>query len=154
MRAQLAVPGAMLLCCLIPRAAADCTCHKPARDDKTRFGGNEAVVVVPQEHFRDVTGIVEAFDGKEIMGGALTEIFDKPEYLVSQKPWANKPEQHRLRACVTSADGKFCFRGLPDGAYELRVSLNSGWNVTHIYVVVDHKTGTSKPVHVTMHLGT
>ena len=154
MRAQLAVVGAMLFCWLIPRAAADCTCHKPARDDKTRFGGNEAVVVVPQKHFREVTGVVEALRENETVKGALAEIFDKPEYLVSQTPWANKPEQHRLRACVTSVDGKFCFKGLPEGAYELRVSLNEGWNVTHVYVVVDRKTGVSKPLHVTMHLGT
>ena len=89
------------------------------------------------------------------MDGALVEVFDKPDYLVSDKPWAEKPEQKLLRNCVTSADGKFCFRGLPAGTYELRISKDQGWNVTHVYVVVDRKAAEKiEQLHITMHIGT
>lgn len=131
----------------------DCKCHNPEQDDRTRWGGNQAVVLTPEEHFREVRGVVEASVG-EAMKDALVEVFDKPEYLVSDKPWDQKPQQNRLRACITSADGKFCFKNLPEGVYELRVSRSQGWNVTHVYIVVDRKAGSNKPLHVGMHLGT
>jgi hypothetical protein len=125
----------------------ECKCHKPERDDSTRWGGNQAIVLTPDEHFRELRGIVEVFE-KE-----LVEVFDKPEYLVSDKPWSEKPKQNRLRVCVTSADGKFCFKKLPDGVYEVRVSRDQGWNVTHVYVVVDHQAGMNE-LHVGLHIGT
>lgn len=130
----------------------DCKCRRPERDDKTRSGGNEAVVVVPKEHFREVKGIVTIVDEK--VEGALVEVFGQPEYLVGDKPWNERPAQKRLRACVTSADGKFCFKELPPGVYELRISRDQGWDVTHVYVVVNRKAGSKKPLEVTMHLGT
>jgi hypothetical protein len=108
---------------------------------------------VPEEHFSEVRGIVEVLD-KERVQGALAEILDKPEYLVGSKPWNERPQQNRLRACVTSADGQFCFKDLPNGTYELRISRDQGWNVTHVYVVVDRRTGSSKPIHVRMQIGT
>ena len=144
----------LALSTLIPVAVhADCKCHKPERDATTRWGGNQSVILRPDEYFREVRGVVEAFVG-ETMEAALVEVFDKPEYLVSDKPWNEKPPQNRLRACVTSRDGKFCFKNLPDGVYELRVSRDQGWNVTHVYIVVDGKAGRNKPLHAGMHLGT
>ena len=139
---------------VIPVAVyADCRCHKPERDATTRWGGNQAVVLKPDEHFREVRGVVEAFTGKA-MADAIVEVFDKPEYLVGDKSWSEKPQQNRLRACVTSTDGKFCFKSLPDGVYELRVSRDREWNVTHVYIVVDRKAGPHKTLHVGMHVGT
>ena len=39
----------------------------------------------------------------EGMEEALVEVFDEPEYLAGDKPY-KKPQQNRLRACVTSSD--------------------------------------------------
>ena len=130
---------------------ADGKCHRPEGDDTTRWGGNQAIVLTPAEHFREVRGIVELF-AKELVENELIEVFDKPEYLVSDKPWGEKPQQNRLRACATCADGKFCFKKLPDGVYEVRVSQDQGWNVTHS--AVDGKAGTNEPLHMGMRLGT
>ena len=74
-----------------------------------RWGRNQAIVLTPDEHFREVRGMVEAFE-KELVENALVEVFDKPEYLVGDKPGSRKPQQNGMRACVTSADGKFCFK--------------------------------------------
>jgi hypothetical protein len=60
-------------------------------------------------------------------------------YLLREGP-LEAPKQKELAACVTAEDGKFCFRHLPPGKYELRASLNAGWNITHVYVVVDKKS--------------
>jgi len=145
--------SAALFCVLVPRAGGDCHCHKPEKNDTTRWGGNQSIVIVPQQHFREVSGVVQLIDN-DLAENALAEIFDKPEYLVSDKPWSQKPEQKRLRACVTSRDGKFCFRNLPDGAYELRVSFIQGVNVTHVYVVIDRKAAPTEPLRITLSLGT
>src|SRR5262245_13047006 len=56
----------------------------------------------------------------EFMEDALVKVFDEPEYLAGDKPY-KKPQQNRLRACVTSSDGKSCFKNLPD----LRASRSS-----------------------------
>ena len=65
-----------------------------------------------------------------------------------------KPKQHRLSACITSKDGRFCFSDLPDGKYELRSSLGTGIDVTHVIVVVKKKAGKTKTLEVEMHVGT
>jgi len=144
---------ALIVCAAtVPTMHGDCKCHKPEKDDKTRWGGNQAIVIVPEHRFREIEGTVE-FQGQKIEG-ALVEIFDKPDYLVNHKPWADRPEQKRLRNCVTGADGKFCFWGLPSGPYEVRVSKDQGWDVTHAYVVVDNKaTEKTDPLQVTMFIG-
>ena len=152
---KLVMLGSVLILCALaaPAVQGDCKCRRPEKGDATRWGGNEAVVLQPEGHFQELKGIVEAFEN-EPMGDALAEVFDKPDYLISDTPWANRPEQKRIRACVTSTDGKFCFKDLPDGAYELRISHDQGWNVTHVYVVLDHKGGKKKEVHIRMHIGT
>ena len=152
-RLQSVVPAALLACALVaPSVLGDCKCHRVANDETTLFGGNEAVVLDEQESHRRLEGTVDAPDGTKL-GNALVEIFDHPEYLLSDKPGEDRPQQRRLAACRTAVDGKFCFRNLPSGKYELRSSVGSGWDVTHLYVVVDKK-GQAKKIQVRMSLGT
>ena len=102
--------GVVALLAFTPVAAhRDCKCRKAQRDGTTRWGGNQAIVLTPDERFREVRAIVEVFE-KELVENALGEVFDKPEYLVGDKPWNKKPQQNRVRACVTSAHGRFCFK--------------------------------------------
>jgi hypothetical protein len=110
------------------------------------------VTQVPEEHFRERKGVVSTF-GDQPAENALAEAFDKPEYLLSNEPWHQRPTQNRLRVCV-SPDGKFCFKDMPSGTYELRISRDPGWDVTHVYAVVDRKAGARKPIQVSMHIGT
>jgi hypothetical protein len=81
-----------------------------------------------------------------------TEVFDHPEGL--QEPWKKNPQQKRIAACVTGADGKFCFRRLPSGTYELRISKGAGIDVTSVQVTVDARKGKDKPVNAPLKLGT
>jgi hypothetical protein len=153
---KLLTPGSILITCALiaPPVLGDCKCRRPEKGDGTRWGGNQAVVVVPEKHFREIAGTVETFQN-EPMEGALVEVFDKPDYLVSDKLWAGRPEQKRLKSCVTSADGKFCFSGLPSGTYEVRISKDQGWNVTHAYVVLDRKAVEKiETLRIMMHIGT
>ncbi len=152
---RLLMPVTALLACALaaPSVVGDCKCHRPEKDDKTRKGANEFVLDVEKETYRKLEGTVVGMGDSRLIEDALVEVFDHPEYLLGENPLADHPEQKRVAACHTSADGKFCFRGLPPGKYELRSSLESGWNITHIYVVVDKK-GQSKKMQVRMTLGT
>lgn len=78
-----------------------------------------------------------------------------PQYLLAPSiaSTQNHPKQHRLAAWVTSSDGKFCFRNLANGKYELRPSFGNGVNVAHIYVVIDKLSGENKDLPMAMTLG-
>ena len=132
----------------------DCTCHKPAKGDKTRYGGNMMIVVPVEKTYRELHGTVQMNDD-QVLENALVEIFDNPDYLLNSNPNAVKqPRQTRLAACVTGPDGKFCFRHLPTGKYELRSSIRNGWNVTHVIVAVNKRSGENEEIVVKMSLGT
>jgi hypothetical protein len=145
-------PLVLLLATIVPLSASRCSCHHPEKGDQTRCGGNEMVVEVPEKHYRELSGVIKL--GSDTSQEVLVEIFDNPEYLL-HKPLPNgNPKQKRLRACVTSEDGSFCFRNLPSGKYELRASLSAGIDVTHVYAVVDTKNGSKEPIEVSLHVGT
>jgi hypothetical protein len=137
---------------IAPSVLGDCKCHRAADDETTHFGGNESVVFVEQESHRSLAGTVYAPDGTKL-GNALVEVFDHPEYLLENKSSVDRLQQKRLAACRTAANGKFCFPNLPPGKYELRCSVGSAWDVTHVHVVVDKK-GQTKKIQVRMTLGT
>ena len=75
----------------------------------------------------------------EPLSDVLVEIFDKPDHLLASYPQNEKlkREQRRIAACKTGADGRFCFQNIPKGKYEIRASVDSGWNVTHVWVLID-----------------
>jgi len=136
-------------------AGAECKCRRASEKESTRPGGNEMVIVVEEKSYRELRGAVKWHDGQPVEN-ALVEIFDKPEYLLDHSIASanDRPKQRRLAACVASADGKFCFRNLANGKYELRSSSGNGVNVTHVYVVIDRQSGEKKDLSVEMTLGT
>ena len=133
----------------------DCKCARPNKEETTRWGGNEVVVVVKESPVKQLQGVVEEPGGSPF-AGALVEIFNHPEYLLSDLPSAQvkKPEQQRVGVCLTRSDGKFCFKHLPPGTYEIRSSISTGWDVTKVHVTVDPKKGKSERIAVPMHIGT
>jgi protocatechuate 3,4-dioxygenase beta subunit len=134
---------------------SDCKCARPDKEETTRWGGNEMVVTVEKSSFKQLRGVITEPSGSPF-GGAFVEVFTHPEYLLSDLPNSHRdrPEQQRVGACITSMNGRFCFRHLQPGAYELRSSISSGWDVTHVHVTVDPKKGKSERIVVAMHIGT
>jgi hypothetical protein len=160
MQGQLALKlgAAALVACFLtaaPSMSVDCACRKPEKGDQTRWGGNMMIVVPLDKSYRELRGTVTMFEG-EVVENALVEIFDNADYLIHETDGhlQQAPHQTRLAACVTGPDGKFCFRDLPSGTYELRSSIKAGWNVTHVHVTVNKRSGENKPIVVHMSIGT
>ncbi len=120
------------------RPQGDCRCAPAAESDVTRWGGNEEVVGREEKTYRRLAGGVR-YATDEAVSGALVEVYTHPEYLLLKYPENAKKRkrQRRVAACVTGEDGKFCFGFVGAGKYEVRVSKDGGFNVTHIYVEVD-----------------
>ena len=151
--ASLAALGTALWTLLAPAVQGDCKCRQSAKDDKTRWGGNRAVTQLPGQHFRELEGAVRIF-GDEPAENVLAEVFDKPESLLNNEPWEQRPTQNRFRVGDASRDGKFCFTDMPIGTYELRISRDPGRDVTQVYVVVGRQAGARKPIQVSMRIAT
>jgi len=84
----------------------------------------------------------------------LIEVFDKPDWIIEEK---NKPpgDQTRIIACESSKSGKFSIKGLKTGNYELRVSMNPGFNVSYIYVsVVSTSKTNARKLKIYLTVGT
>jgi hypothetical protein len=113
--------------------------------------------------YRKLYGVIEVDDEDPIIG-ALVEVFTHPED-TPQGPYeaAGKSKQRRVAACRTGPDGKFWFRNLPPGKYEVR-SSNEGqpsyvvatpvFDVTSLIVDIDPKKGQRGGVRVWMHPAT
>ena len=132
-------------------------CECATSHENTRAGANENIVLVKREKYHRLEGVVRNVNG-ETLPGVLVEVFNKPDYLLLSYPKSEekKKGQKRLMGCIVGADGKFCFRELPPGKYELRFSKAGGWNHTHVYVIVappGHK-GSKDMLDVSMLVGT
>jgi hypothetical protein len=143
----------LLFASIAPVSASPCKCRRPEKGDQTRWGGNEMIVQVPEKHYREVAGVIESGDNNPTTE-ILVEVYDNPAYLLDGSAVGSHPNQKLLRACVTGDDGLFCFRNLPSGKYEIRASLSTGIDVTHVYAVVDTKHGSKEPIEVRLHVGT
>jgi len=63
---------------MIPVAAyGECRWHKPEREDTTRWGGKEAMVVTPDEHYREVRGVVEGCVGNAMLDAVGAGFFGR-----------------------------------------------------------------------------
>jgi hypothetical protein len=135
-------------------ALGDCKCGRVQKGETTHWGGNMRIEIEQKNHVKILRGVVE--HGETPIQGALVEVFANTEYHLREPSngTQEKPKQSRVVACRTGADGKFCFRNLASGKYELRSSVDSGWDVTFVNVVVDTKTGKDEQIDVSMHVGT
>jgi protocatechuate 3,4-dioxygenase beta subunit len=118
-----------------------CKCQA-ASPDATTSWGQENLIIKNESAVNSLKGEIVGGYRDEPMDGVLVEVYDKPEALLmdAMERQARKPSQHRVAACVTGANGEFCFPGIPPGKYELRCSKPGGWNVTSLYIVVSSRT--------------
>ena len=145
----------LFFCLTTPLLAQRCRCIQPAPGETTRAGANEEIVMVDKKKYRMLHGVVR---NDEVLAGVLVEVFDHPEHLLLSYP-ANeqrKQKQRRIAACVTGADGSFCFRGIPAGKYELLLSKDGGWKRSHVVVVVapGNRKGSKSALALSMQVGT
>jgi Carboxypeptidase regulatory-like domain len=139
------------------QASGGSQCQCATSHEHTREGANENIVMVKREKYHRLEGVVRSVNGAALPG-VLVEVFNKPDYLLLSYPESEKKKkgQKRLMGCVVGGDGKFCFRDLPPGKYELRFSKSGGWNHTHVYVIVAPRgqKASKAMLDVSMLLGT
>ncbi|HEV2704923.1 MAG TPA: carboxypeptidase-like regulatory domain-containing protein [Pyrinomonadaceae bacterium] len=122
----------------------------PQPGETTRRGGNEVVTFIERKPFRPVHGVVRDANGQPV-ADVLVEVFDNPDWIL-QGHSESPVQQHRLTACKTGPDGRFCFEDLPAGRYELRASKDAAWNPSHVYVVVSPRGRKSTRAGLTLRL--
>lgn len=132
-----------------------CTCLPASAEQQTSWG-QQNVIIKHDEIFKTLRGKVSVPASQQPLAGVLVEIYDKPEGLLMdwKEREARKAQQRRVAACVTGADGQFCFPKLPAGKYELRCSKPGEWDPTSAYVVIAPEDRHSKKsaIIVPMHL--
>lgn len=133
-----------------------CQCVRPGADETTHWSGSEVITVIEKKVYKRMRGTVYDAAGF-LMPDTLVEVFDHPESLLLKYPARERAQrkQRRIAACKTGEDGKFCFKGLRPGKYELRVSRDSGWNVTQVYLGLDPRgrRSTAAEIEVYMQVG-
>ena len=142
---------------LYPSYANDnCRCIPTNTDEKTHYGGNMAIVFKERKVYKTLHGVVNNV-GKPI-SNVLVELFDHPDHLLLDYPRniEEKAKQHRISACKTANDGKFCFSNIPPGIYEIRASMGVGWNVTSVWVCFAPRkwNGKKSEIIIPMEVGT
>jgi hypothetical protein len=139
-------------------AKHNCGCVKAKRNETTRQWGNEHIVLVDHKPYRQIQGTV-FIGNKEKIENALVELFTHPEHLLLStyvEREEAKSKQRRLAACKTGADGRFCFKNIPAGKYELRMSVTYGINLSSTYLILAPKNRKSsrKQLEVYLSVGT
>jgi len=133
-----------------------CDCKTVAKTETTRIGGNEHIVIKEEKIYRTLRGAVDTYNNPQLT--VLVEVFDNPDHLLLGYPenLTKRKRQKRIAACETGANGKFCFRNIPPGKYEMRFSIGPNWNVTSVYIVMDptYAGSSSEDIYVGMQLGT
>jgi hypothetical protein len=143
----------MFLVPLTGSALGDCKCERPQKGETTHWGGNMRVEIERKGDVKMLHGVVENHETP--IQGALVEVFKNAEYSLRESSnGSRKAKLSRVTTCRTGADGKFCFRNLATGKYQIRSSIDSGWDVTFVNVIVDTRTGKDEQIDVPMEVGT
>jgi hypothetical protein len=126
-------------------ASQECKCRAPEPGATTRKGYFESVVIQSNTRYRRLIGIVSLADHP--VDDVFVELF----------PYSKDASvtRTRLAACVTDLDGRYCFANVPKGRYEVRVSKDGGFEITHVNVYVDPKNpkASNAELGITLELG-
>jgi hypothetical protein len=136
----LAIVSLLSLTCLVNTInSQECKCRAPEPGATTRTGYSEELATTDEIPHKSVRGVVHLLGHDEPMEGVLIELFTLP----ARPPGRPPQKQRRLKACITEADGRFCFKGIAKGWYELRASKEGGFEITHVEVFIDPKNPES-----------
>ena len=127
---------ALLMCCLSwpTYAQSVCECKVAGLNQTTRPGANELITITESKPRKSIFGEVKDANGQPVKD-VLVEVFALSMERGEQKK--------RIIACTTDQKGRFCFRKVPAGKYEVLYSLDGGWNHTSVAVVVAPKNRKS-----------
>ncbi len=129
-----------------------CVASSRQSSDLTRFGGNELITVIERKPRARVRGRVTDVNGSPVKY-ALVEIYENPSWLLKSGLGPDQG-QKRIIGCEVGKAGQFEIRGLKKNDYELRVSVSIGFNVTHMFISVDPRRGTTKRLELSVSPGT
>ena len=106
----------------VPAQRAHCGC-RPAARGEVPLGGNHEIIQTVPAPVRQVRGSVHFWVNDKPVDKAVVEVFaDRPDKRPDKNPAFRTK---RLAACMTGADGKFCFPRLPAGRYVLRAGVSN-----------------------------
>lgn len=102
-----------------------CDCKK-ATNNQTTFQGNESIRIDKKIVLKELHGMVT--DSVEsVLPDSLVEVFQ-----IGKK-------QKRVMACWVDRDGHFCFKNIPKGIYEVRIS-RQGFKASYYEVEINPNT--------------
>jgi hypothetical protein len=126
-------------------------CKKASRNQECLGCANISVEMENAKSGTNVGGTVYDQDLENPLAGVLVEVFPQPEGADSLSRF-NLRQENRLKACFVGKDGKFALH-LKAGTYELRFSIQPGWNCTYQRIDVV-KNSRSEDLRIRMSLGT
>jgi hypothetical protein len=147
---KLNVAKLLAVALMISSHPGNCKCSAPGPGETTHQGGNEIVTFKETRTYKSVRGVLRDVNG-EPLAGVLVEVFDHPEWIISNYP-ASRVAQQRIAACKTGPDGTFCFQNIPSGKYELRASKDAAWNPSHVYILVNRRSRRSSRAGINVRL--
>jgi len=110
-----------------------------------------SVTVTKKYTVREFRGIV-LDPTKSPLPGAEVSIFDNPEWIRKGRSFSDT-EPKLITSAKTDSDGKFDFKQLPSGRYDVRFSAR-GFNDMHYYVVVKSHSLRNKRFVIVLPLAT
>jgi len=118
---------------------AKCKQLDPANENiRTRWGGNIFNNQIEEKVYKSIKGEVKGELG-EPLEKVLVEVYTNPKWLLDKNYSQRGKNQKRVAVCETSENGKFSFKNLSKGTYELRISKNTDRNPIHMLIKVDPK---------------
>lgn len=142
---------ALLMCCLswTTYAQSVCECKVAGLNETTRPGANELITIIESKLRKSIFGEVNDETGRPLRD-VLVEVF-----ALSTKR-ADNEQKNRIIACTTDEKGRFCFRKVPAGKYEVLCSFEGGWKHTSVNVLIAPKNRKSvnQKIEVWLQVGT
>jgi hypothetical protein len=109
----------------------------------------QSVVISRRQVVGNLRGVVRAPDG-EPLEGVEVDVLNHPEWII--KGQSGSPSEQRVLASqVTDGNGRFTFKGLPAGAYEVRFGKPM-FEQQHLYVEVRPRTRRKKRLKIALGL--
>jgi hypothetical protein len=142
-------------CCHVGQGPPACV-HVPAAADATTIhGGNEAIVFLESKPYPAASGTV-VDPGGFAVSGALIELFPMDVRYCNGRDFPNgfPDSSARIVSGVSDSGGAFCLSPVREGCYELRVSVGTGINVSHVYLRIIPDLKKRRSIVVRMFLGT